>query len=273
MSRPFGVALLIAGYDEDGPQLYHAEPSGTFYRYDAKAIGSGSEGAQAELQNEYHKVCFNKFPPSPIVFYNTTFASPCRLRERVLVPFYHRRRDAGVKDTQAGHGGETRFQKCTAGKCNQGARVQDIHRRRDGRSSRAATCELRPPSASRVPQTETQDRPTNLKTRAQENTAPEPDEARIDQQYVTLPVFTVTSGQSARRSYLQMTLASRKPTHSYKTGRNKGRASQLHSFFRPPSIQEYTNGSLQVLKFFVVGVVVLQRHAIHPLGHGVHRVP
>jgi 20S proteasome subunit alpha 5 len=81
MSRPFGVALLIAGHDEDGPQLYelllllpcrsyarhrfegnilthtryHAEPSGTFYRYDAKAIGSGSEGAQAELQNEYHR--------------------------------------------------------------------------------------------------------------------------------------------------------------------------------------------------------------------------
>lgn len=56
MSRPFGVALLIAGFDkEKGPQLYHAEPSGTFYRYDAKAIGSGSEGAQAELNNEYHK--------------------------------------------------------------------------------------------------------------------------------------------------------------------------------------------------------------------------
>ena len=57
MSRPFGVALLIAGIDESvgEPQLYHAEPSGTFYRYDAKAIGSGSEGAQAELQNEFHK--------------------------------------------------------------------------------------------------------------------------------------------------------------------------------------------------------------------------
>lgn len=63
MSRPFGVALLIAGYDSEigpdgnevGPSLYHAEPSGTFYRYDAKAIGSGSEGAQAELQNQYHK--------------------------------------------------------------------------------------------------------------------------------------------------------------------------------------------------------------------------
>lgn len=54
MSRPFGVALLIAGCDENGAQLYHAEPSGTFYKYDAKAIGSGSEGAQAELNQEYH---------------------------------------------------------------------------------------------------------------------------------------------------------------------------------------------------------------------------
>lgn len=48
MSRPFGVALLIAGVDEDGPQLYHAEPSGTFFRYDAKAIGSGSEVSYPE---------------------------------------------------------------------------------------------------------------------------------------------------------------------------------------------------------------------------------
>ncbi|PWN52057.1 putative PUP2-20S proteasome subunit [Violaceomyces palustris] len=55
MSRPFGVALLIAGIDEKGPQLYHADPSGTFVRYDAKAIGSGSEGAQGELQDKYRK--------------------------------------------------------------------------------------------------------------------------------------------------------------------------------------------------------------------------
>lgn len=55
MSRPFGVALLIAGWDDRlGPQLYHTEPTGTFYRYQAKAIGSGSEGAQAELQQKYH---------------------------------------------------------------------------------------------------------------------------------------------------------------------------------------------------------------------------
>ncbi|KAK9896025.1 proteasome subunit alpha type 5 [Cystobasidium minutum MCA 4210] len=55
MSRPFGVALLIAGVDENGPQLFHVDPSGTFMRYDAKSIGSGSEGAQTELQDSWHK--------------------------------------------------------------------------------------------------------------------------------------------------------------------------------------------------------------------------
>lgn len=55
MSRPFGVALLFAGVDETGPHLYHLDPSGTFIEYDAKAIGSGSEGAQQNLQDIYHK--------------------------------------------------------------------------------------------------------------------------------------------------------------------------------------------------------------------------
>ncbi|XP_052781726.1 proteasome subunit alpha type-5-like isoform X2 [Mya arenaria] len=55
MSRPFGVALLFAGIDKDGCQLYHMDPSGTFIKYDAKAIGSGSEGAQQALQDVFHK--------------------------------------------------------------------------------------------------------------------------------------------------------------------------------------------------------------------------
>ena len=55
MSRPFGVALLFAGIDDKGPQLFHMDPSGTFIQYDAKAIGSGSEGAQQALQEVYHK--------------------------------------------------------------------------------------------------------------------------------------------------------------------------------------------------------------------------
>jgi len=56
LSRPFGVALLFAGSDPDhGPQLFHMDPSGTYVRYDAKAIGSGSEGAQQSLQEVFHK--------------------------------------------------------------------------------------------------------------------------------------------------------------------------------------------------------------------------
>lgn len=42
--------------DEKGPQLFHMDPSGTYVQYDAKAIGSGSEGAQQSLQEAYHKV-------------------------------------------------------------------------------------------------------------------------------------------------------------------------------------------------------------------------
>jgi len=50
MSRPFGVALLVAGCDEEhGAVLFHTDPSGTFVEYKAKAIGSGSEGAQTAL--------------------------------------------------------------------------------------------------------------------------------------------------------------------------------------------------------------------------------
>jgi 20S proteasome subunit alpha 5 len=55
MSRPFGVALLIAGIDENGPALFHTDPSGTFIQYEAKAIGAGSEGAQTSLQERYSK--------------------------------------------------------------------------------------------------------------------------------------------------------------------------------------------------------------------------
>ena len=54
MSRPFGVALLFAGVDDKGPQLIHMDPSGTYVKYHAKAIGSGSEGAQQALQEQFN---------------------------------------------------------------------------------------------------------------------------------------------------------------------------------------------------------------------------
>ena len=31
MARPFGVALLLAGVDDNGPQLYQTDPSGTYF--------------------------------------------------------------------------------------------------------------------------------------------------------------------------------------------------------------------------------------------------
>eukprot|EP00667_Euglena_gracilis_P020895 EG_transcript_22723 len=55
MSRPFGVSLLIAGVDQGGPALWHTDPSGTYFKFEAKSIGAGSEGAQTILQEQYHK--------------------------------------------------------------------------------------------------------------------------------------------------------------------------------------------------------------------------
>lgn len=55
MSRPFGVALLVAGVDERGAHLFFADPSGTFMKYSAKAIGSATEVAQSQLQDDYKK--------------------------------------------------------------------------------------------------------------------------------------------------------------------------------------------------------------------------
>jgi 20S proteasome alpha/beta subunit len=55
MSRPFGVALLLAGVDSRGCQLYHMDPSGTYTKYDAQAIGNGSEAARTILLERYNK--------------------------------------------------------------------------------------------------------------------------------------------------------------------------------------------------------------------------
>lgn len=53
-------AEALAELTRPSPSSYHADPSGTFMRYDAKAIGSGSEGAQNELQDSYNKVRFSQ---------------------------------------------------------------------------------------------------------------------------------------------------------------------------------------------------------------------
>jgi len=54
MSRPFGVAVIVAGIHEGVARMYHLDPSGTFTECSAKAIGSASEGAMQQLEEQYH---------------------------------------------------------------------------------------------------------------------------------------------------------------------------------------------------------------------------
>ena len=52
--RPFGVALIVGGVDDDkNSQLFLTDPSGTYISYDAVAIGSGSEQVTEFLEKNY----------------------------------------------------------------------------------------------------------------------------------------------------------------------------------------------------------------------------
>ncbi|KAG5622113.1 hypothetical protein H5410_007331 [Solanum commersonii] len=85
MSRPFGVSLLIAGHDENGPSLYYTDPSGTFWQCNAKAIGSGSEGADSSLQEQYNKVSKFSYFSSETMSYSPDYGPVCsRLEDLTL---------------------------------------------------------------------------------------------------------------------------------------------------------------------------------------------
>jgi len=54
--RPFGVSLLVAGIDEEnGPQLFQVDPSGSFFAWKAAAIGSGMLAAEDFLKKKIHR--------------------------------------------------------------------------------------------------------------------------------------------------------------------------------------------------------------------------
>lgn len=52
--RPFGVSLLVAGYDENGPQLYQVDPSGSYWAWKASATGKNSINAKTLLEKRYN---------------------------------------------------------------------------------------------------------------------------------------------------------------------------------------------------------------------------
>ena len=51
--RPFGVALIIGGINNNKPHLFLTDPSGTYISYDAVAIGSGSDKVTDFLEKTY----------------------------------------------------------------------------------------------------------------------------------------------------------------------------------------------------------------------------
>jgi 20S proteasome subunit alpha 6 len=49
-NRPYGVGLLVGGYDETGAHLFEFSPSGNFFEYTAMAIGARSQSAKTYLE-------------------------------------------------------------------------------------------------------------------------------------------------------------------------------------------------------------------------------
>ncbi|KAE8656194.1 Early-responsive to dehydration stress protein (ERD4) isoform 1 [Hibiscus syriacus] len=51
--RAFGVSLLVAGYDDNGPQLYQVDPSGFYFSWKASAMVKNVSNAKTFLEKRY----------------------------------------------------------------------------------------------------------------------------------------------------------------------------------------------------------------------------
>ena len=51
--RPFGVGLLVIGYDKTGPHVYQTCPSANYYEYKSQAIGARSQSAKTYLERHF----------------------------------------------------------------------------------------------------------------------------------------------------------------------------------------------------------------------------
>ncbi len=51
--RPFGVSLIVAGIDADGPKVYETDPTGIFFQFKATVIGEGEPEIDEILAREY----------------------------------------------------------------------------------------------------------------------------------------------------------------------------------------------------------------------------
>ncbi|GFU21719.1 proteasome subunit alpha type-2 [Trichonephila clavipes] len=51
--RPFGVSLLIAGWDNGKPYLFQCDPSGAYFAWRATAMGKNHVSGKAFLEKRY----------------------------------------------------------------------------------------------------------------------------------------------------------------------------------------------------------------------------
>jgi len=51
--RPYGVGLLVVGYDQTGTHLYETCPSGNYFDYKSIAIGARSQSAKTYLEKHF----------------------------------------------------------------------------------------------------------------------------------------------------------------------------------------------------------------------------
>ena len=51
--RPFGVSVLMAGIDADGPKLFETDPTGIYFQYRATVIGEGEPEVEEILDKKF----------------------------------------------------------------------------------------------------------------------------------------------------------------------------------------------------------------------------
>ena len=52
--RPFGVSIIMAGIDADGPKLFETDPTGIYFQFRATVIGEGEQEIEEILDKEYN---------------------------------------------------------------------------------------------------------------------------------------------------------------------------------------------------------------------------
>ena len=53
--RPFGISILVAGVDYDGPKLFQVDPSGVYHEWKATAIGKSASNAKNLLEKKFNE--------------------------------------------------------------------------------------------------------------------------------------------------------------------------------------------------------------------------